>query len=119
MIEELTSLLDGFPGPANQTQCFLHILNLIVKSIIWQFDLPKSKETSDDGDEDDLMLNAATMELLKLTGNIDLGEKMMVSAGDGDDSVENDDEEGWIDKHNEMTEAELSELVISIQPVPR
>ena len=34
MIEELTNLLDDFPGPANQMQCFLHILNLMVKSII-------------------------------------------------------------------------------------
>jgi hypothetical protein len=34
MIEELANVLDEFPGPANQTQCFLHILNLVVKSII-------------------------------------------------------------------------------------
>ena len=43
MIEELANLLDDFPGPANQTWCFLHIINLVVKSIIQQFDLPKSK----------------------------------------------------------------------------
>lgn len=63
------------------------------------------------------MLDTATMELLKLTGDIDLEEEIMVSAGDEDDSVEDDEEEGWIDKHDEMTEAELSELVISVQPV--
>jgi len=43
MIAELANLLDDFPGPANQTRCFTHILNLIVKSVIRQFDLPKSK----------------------------------------------------------------------------
>ena len=43
MIEELTNLLDNFPGPANQTRCFTHVLNLVVKSILWQFDLPKTK----------------------------------------------------------------------------
>jgi len=44
MIEELAVLIDDFPGPANQTRCFLHILNLVVKSIIRQFDLPKKKK---------------------------------------------------------------------------
>ena len=117
MIEELAHLLDDFPGPANQTWCFLHILNLVVKSIIRQFNLPKSKKTSDVRDEDNPMLDAATMELLKLTGNIDLEEEIMVSAGDKDDSVEDDNEEGWIDKHGEMTETELNELAISVQPV--
>ena len=115
MIEELANLLDDFPGPANQMWCFLHILNLVVKSIIRQFNLPKSKKTSDDGDEDDPMLDAATMELLKLTGDIDL--EITASAGDGDDSVEDDDDEGWIDEHDEMTEAELNELAINVQPV--
>jgi len=37
--------------------------------------------------------------------------------GSGDDSVEDDDEEGWIDEHDEMTDAELGELAISVQPV--
>src|SRR5277367_4291294 len=117
MIEELANLLDDFPGPANQTHCFLHILNLVVKSIIQQFDLPKSKKTSEVGDEDDPMLDAATMELLKLAGDLDLDKEITVSDGDGDDSVEDDDEEGWIDEHDEMTDAELGELAISVQPV--
>ena len=63
------------------------------------------------------MLDAATMELLKLAGDLDLEEEITVSDGDGDDSVEDDDEEGWIDEHDEMTDAELGELAISVQPV--
>ena len=63
------------------------------------------------------MLDVAMMELLKLTGDIDLEEEIIVSTGDGDDSVKYDEEEGWIDEHDEMTEAELSKLVISVQPV--
>ena len=63
------------------------------------------------------MLDVAMMELLKLAGNIDLEEEIMVSAGNGDDSVEDDEEEGWIDEHDEMMEAKLSELAISVQPV--
>jgi len=116
MIEELTNLLDDFPGPANQTQCFLHILNLIVRSIIRQFDLPKSKKASDGADEGDPTLDAAMRELLKLAGDIDLEEQITVSAGD-DDEVADDDEEGWVDEHEDMTEEDLKELAASVQPV--
>jgi hypothetical protein len=115
MIEELANLLDDFPGPANQTRCFLHILNFVVKSIIRQFNLPKSKKASGDDDEDDPTLDAAIAELLKLAGDIELEEQITASAGD--DKAADDDEEGWIDKHEDMTEDELKELVASVQPV--
>jgi hypothetical protein len=108
-------LLDDFPGSPNQTRCFLHILNLVVKSIIQQFDLPKSKKTFDNKDEDDPMLDVAAAELLKLAGDIDLEEQITVSAGD--DEVAEDDNEEWVDEHENMTEDELKELAASMQPV--
>ena len=43
MIKELRNLLDNFPGTVNQTRCFIHILNLVVKSILAQFDLSKAQ----------------------------------------------------------------------------
>ena len=43
MIDKLSKLLKEFPGSANHTRCFNHILNLIAKSIMRQFDLPKAK----------------------------------------------------------------------------
>ena len=119
MIEELANLLDDFLGPANQTRCFLHILNLVVKSIIRQFDLPKSKKMLDDSDadKDDPTLDAATMELLKLAGDIDLEEWITMSTSDDDLEATDDDEEGWVDEHDNMTEDDLKELVASVQPV--
>ena len=119
MIEELANLLDDFPGLANQMRCFLHILNLVVKSIIQQFDLPKSKKTLDDSDadEDDPTLDAATMELLKLAGDVNLEEQITVSASDDDLEATDDEEEGWVDKHDNMTEDDLKELAASVQPV--
>jgi hypothetical protein len=115
MIEELANLLDDFPGSENQTRCFLHILNLVVKSIIRQFDLPKSKKASGDDDKDDPALDAAIAELLKLAGDIELEEQITASAGDN--KAADDDDEGWIDEHEDMTEDELKELVASVQPV--
>ena len=118
MVDVLSELIDDFPGAANHTRCFLHILNLVVKSIIRQFDLPKLKKTSGDDDgshEDDGnndRLDQASEELLRLAGNIDLEEAIMAS-----DDGEDDNYEGWIDEREEMTADELRELAASIQPV--
>ena len=50
MIEELTRLLPDFPGSANHTRCFLHILNLIAKTVIRQFDTPNNMFGNEEGD---------------------------------------------------------------------
>ncbi|KAF9536806.1 hypothetical protein CPC08DRAFT_608459, partial [Agrocybe pediades] len=43
LISQLPTLLDAFPGAANRTRCFTHILNLVAKVILRQFDTPKKK----------------------------------------------------------------------------
>jgi len=111
MVEELANIIDDFPGPANQTRCFLHVLNLVVKSIMRQFDLLKSKKTS--GDDDDNSLDQAMRELLSLVGDINLEEQIMADGDEADD----DDDDRWIDKCEEMTEDKLKELADSVGPV--
>ena len=69
MIEELEFLLEDFPGAANHARCFTHILNLVVKSIMKHFDLPQGKK--DVADE-------ATMELMKLAGDIEEEEAVTI-----------------------------------------
>ena len=110
MINELTNLLDDFPGPANQTRCFTHILNLVVKSVLRQFDLPKSKG--------DRILDDGAQELLSLAGNIEFEEDELARR-DGKEGEENEDDnvEGWIDERILMTDIELEELDESVEPV--
>ena len=43
MIKYLSDTIDDFPGPANQTWCFVHTVNLIAKSILKPFDAQKTK----------------------------------------------------------------------------
>jgi hypothetical protein len=107
MIEELANLLEDFPRAANQTRCFLHILNLVVKSIIKQFDLPKAQANG--------ILDEATNELLALAGDIAREEQQTADVGKDDDDDNN--EEGWIDKRELMSEWERDELDESVQPV--
>ena len=98
MINELAKLVDDFPGSANQTRRFFHILNLIVKSIIQQFDVPTSNKLSDGNDVDE-SVDEGTEELLKLAGDIDFKEEITAGAGDEDDVMNDDNNERWVDKH--------------------
>ena len=42
MIKELQELIPEFAGSASHTHCFLHIVNLIAKSLICQFNAKKT-----------------------------------------------------------------------------
>jgi hypothetical protein len=102
MIKELASLIDHFPGDANHTRCFLHIINLVAKSILRQFEPPKAK--------DNAPLSEAAHELAALS------KELESSTGDADDDSD-DDDDGLPDERAEMTEEEITELDEDIQPV--
>ena len=66
MITKLTKILPKF-SKVGHTQCFLHIVNLVAKSIIRQFNIPKK--------QDDGHLDKVEQELCNLAGNINLENK--------------------------------------------
>jgi len=43
MIEELTKHMVVFPGQANHIHCFAHIINLVARSLLKQFNIPENK----------------------------------------------------------------------------
>jgi hypothetical protein len=100
MVKELKQVLTIFPGESNQTWCFDHIVNLIAKSIIWQFD-------------------EVLWELMVLAGDLDQEELATwegeLSEIDGDD----DNVDGWVDKQEEMSKMEQKDLDDNIQPIRR
>jgi len=108
MIDELAELLDDFPGAANRTRCFTHILNLVAKSVMKQFDLPKARAGE--------ALDAATQALANLAGDIESEEASMEDDLVGDDE-EDDDGEGLGDIRDEMSADEIAALDESLQPV--
>ena len=79
MIQHIGELLGNFLGPANQTQCFVHTINLIAKSILKPFDTRKSKGTEDFDD----VAQALAKEQEQETDNDDNDE-------DNDDKDEDD-----------------------------
>ena len=75
MIKKLMSWLIEFPGAANCARCFTHILNLVVKSIMSQFDVPRS---------DPDVINEGACKIQKLVGDIE--REKLETQNDQDDS---------------------------------
>lgn len=114
MVKHLATLVENFPGAANQTRCFTHILNLVAKSILRQFDI--AKRTADDPPDlneafDALALLAEELEESGIPTDNDGDD------GDNDDDGLGDDDEGLGDERGGMSEEEVAELEKSLTPV--
>ena len=102
MIDALAELLPAFPGGANRTRCFTHILNLMVKVILHQFDGAKEKANE--------RLEGTSHDLDDLVGDIEVLE------GD-DDELDDDEQEGSADPCDVMSEEECDDLDATVCPL--
>jgi len=59
MIQFLSTSLDDFPGPANQTRCFAHTVNLIARLIMKLFNAWKAKDIEEFNDAAYTLANLA------------------------------------------------------------
>ena len=117
MVEHLATLVENFPGAANQTRCFTHILNLVAKSILRQFDM--AKRTADDPPDLNEAFDALALLAEKLEDSgipADNDEEDDGDGGDNDDGL-GDDDEGLGDERGGMSEEEVAELEQSLIPV--
>ena len=118
MIDELQELIPEFSGSASHTRCFLHIVNLIAKLLIRQFD---AKKAGAKGDHEMAELQRELEEEEAFQGgDIEIDDEDEDDDEDDDELAEKkkvDNDEGWVDEAEEMTEKEKDELEKSIQPV--
>ena len=101
MIDHLSTILDNFPGSANRTRCFTHILNLVAKCIMKQFDTLRKKNRADGdaGEEEEDADELAAM--------FDELEEELENKG-----------EGWeYDMHVDMTSEDVENLEENVKPV--
>lgn len=114
MVEHLATLVENFPGAANQTRCFTHILNLVAKSILRQFDV--AKKTADDPPDLNEAFDALALLAEELEDSGIPADNEVEDDGDGaDDNDDNDD--GLGDEHGGMSEEDVAELEQSLIPV--
>jgi hypothetical protein len=106
MVKELEDgALPGFGGETNRTRCFDHIVNIVGRTVVRQFDVPKGK------------LGDAEAELSALAQGIE--EEEEATQDEIDDELDDDDEiDGWVaGEDTEMSDDEREELEESVRPV--
>jgi hypothetical protein len=107
MINHLSMLLEDFPGPSNQTRCFLHILNIMAKSIIQQFDVPKTKNSA--------VLDKAAQALANLAEGLETEEEEAYEAQEyTDDKGDDPPLDRWIDFGSGLTDKQREEIELGI-----
>ena len=112
MVTEMPKSLTCF-SPVKCTQCIAHILKLVTKSLLKQFDT--KPDENDQGD-----LNDRERGLLALAGNIEQEELTTTQEYDQDDDgeiKEGDDVEGWVDEVHVLSPQEQENLEESLLPV--
>jgi hypothetical protein len=102
MIDELEEVLPNFPGVTNRTWCFLHIVNLIAKQLLKQFDVPRKNA--------DAVLDEVERELWELVEGLDMEELVTQEEWEGEDNEDNDNTKGWINKMDILTVEDCEEL---------
>jgi hypothetical protein len=119
MIDELAKLVPSFPGKPNHTRCFLHILSLVAKTVIKLFDVPKKKKTADGemDDEEGSILSSSEELLERLAEGIEIEERDVRAGLDDDEDAEDDNDEGWRDEVELLSEEERAEFDRKIIPV--
>lgn len=117
MIFHLATLVDAFPGSANQTQCFTHILNLVAKSVLRQFEAPAKAKGGNVLDDAAKEL-AAIFDELEDSEAEDRASNFNNASEDNDESDEHedDDEDGLVDERGVMSKKEVASLEDSVKP---
>jgi hypothetical protein len=123
MVEHLATVIEHFPGTANQTRCFAHILNLVAKSVLRQFDV--TKKMAGNGERMDFDNDAAAA-LAGLAQELedsvpaladDVAEELPDEIVDDEISDDDDNDDGLGDERNGMSEAEVADLDASLVPI--
>ncbi len=113
MIDELARVLPSFAGAPNRVRCFTHVLNLVAKSLIRQFDAEVDKdEAADDADERELAELAAGLEAEEAATRASSAAEDVDEGGSGDDDP--DDE---FDALEELSDDEKAQFLEDIRPV--
>jgi hypothetical protein len=108
MIEQLVELIASFPRDASHVWCFNHIVALVTKSMICQFDVPKGKA--------DVALDDAERELRELAEGLDIEEETTKAKWEGLDDDE-DDMESLVDEAADLSVADREKLDSNVRPV--
>jgi hypothetical protein len=103
----LAEFVPGFEGEVGHTRCFLHVVNLVAKSLIHQFDVHGS-QTEVDKEQQPEVTDEADVEGTPSDDAADLDESEDTTADGGD---------GFVDEVEKLGEGEKELHIHTIRPV--
>ena len=121
MVEALATIMSHFSGEANRARCLAHIVNLVAKRILRQFDIPR-KEKNNKKDLHDDILDTADKKIAVDEDEDDNEEVFYKEEREMDDGDNEDDEDGErlqrdADIMEEVMEGEIDGVVRKVKPV--
>ena len=112
MVAELDETIKEF-SEVNRIRCFLHIVNLIAKSLLKQFDVwVKEADADADADEATIDMNEQLQEFAHDFG-LEEGLTQSFKGGDEDD----DDDDGMVDAAELFSAHEKADFEADVRPV--
>ena len=126
MVESMAEIMADFSGEANRARCLAHIVNLVAKIILCQFDMSKKKkkknlpnETDTAGDANKAMEDEDPDDFDEQEERILDKEEKEMEEGDDNDDVEEDSTS--LERDIEIMEAaiedEIEKVVRNVKPV--
>ncbi|KAF5374631.1 hypothetical protein D9615_008911 [Tricholomella constricta] len=116
MIEVLSRILSHFPGAANRARCLAHIVNLVVKIILRQFDVKKKNNNNNQNEPTvDLQDEIDDDDLNELAEDLEKEEKEMDEGGDED----GEEDAEILAQDIEAVEQAIGRVGTEVKPVQR
>lgn len=121
MIETLGVNVAAFEGAIGHVRCFAHVVNLVAKSMLRQFDVPKARAAQEINEEDRALYELAGDGEDDAPAALDgEGADIPVEGGDIFDPLSPlnaDNEDGWVDEIAAMTDEERAQFQERVRPV--
>lgn len=132
MIDSLTKIISHFPGAANRARCTAHIVNLVTKIILRQFDARKktkgAKKTSgnandnkgnDERDNKELEVTELVDEEDEINSVADGLDREEQEVADDEDDEMSENVADDLDEIEEALKEEVSEVGKKVKPIQR
>jgi hypothetical protein len=121
MINTLANVISRFPGAANRARCTAHIVNLVTKIILRQFDTthPRKKTKGPNTDNDNDNENAIVDDGDDMAGIAEELNREEQEVADDEDNDMSGNIAADLEEIEEAMEVEISEVAKKVKPIQR
>ena len=109
IIKELTEFIPRLEGEVGQMWCFLHVVDLVAMSLIYQFDVHSGSQTEGNEEQQPKVTDEADIEGTTSDDAADLDESK-------EDTIANNND-GFVDKVKKLGNSEKELHIHTIRPV--